>query len=90
MAEPKDPIPASMTRQQAADFWDTHSVTDYLDELDPVEGPLDVAINEPVLPVPLSRQDLDALRQAARRRGLASSALAKVWLLDRLRGEGGR
>ncbi len=32
----KDPIPQFATREEEAEFWDTHYFTDYWDELDPV------------------------------------------------------
>ena len=31
----KDPIPEFATREEEAEFWDTHDFTDYWDELEP-------------------------------------------------------
>ena len=31
----KDPIPRFATREEEAEFWDTHDFTDYWDELEP-------------------------------------------------------
>lgn len=86
----KDPIPEIMSEREAAEFWDTHSVTDYLDELDPVNEPIEVIQKKRLLSVRLSEEDLRSLRRAAGRYGLGVGTLARVWILERLRGENPR
>ena len=41
----KDPIPRFATREEIAEFWDTHDFADYWDELEPanLEGSPDLA-----------------------------------------------
>lgn len=86
----KDPIPETMSEREAAEFWDTHSVTDYLDELEPVNEPIEVVQKKRLLSVRLSEEDLRALRRAAGQYGLGVGTLARVWILERLRGEKAR
>lgn len=39
-------IPAFATRQEEAEWWDTHDITDYLDELEPVDVRFGVTLTE--------------------------------------------
>lgn len=77
---------AGASDREAAEFWETHSVADYWEELAPAE----------LAPRPKPRQivtlrlDPDvikALRILARRRGINRSALARAWIAERLRDE---
>lgn len=79
------PKPGDSDRE-VAEFWDTHSVADYWDDLEPVE----------IEPKPVPRQVVtlrldpnaaQALRTLARRRGLNYSILVRAWISERLRDE---
>jgi predicted DNA binding CopG/RHH family protein len=84
----KDPLPETMTEREAAEFWDTHSVADYLDELEPVnEEIVVVAPKKRLLSVRLAEGDLKTLRDVAAHYGLGAGTLARVWILERLRSE---
>ncbi len=43
----KQKLPTFETREQAAQFWDTHSSVDYLDDLDKVKLEIDPRIKSP-------------------------------------------
>lgn len=79
-------IPSFNNIEEEAAFWDTHDVTDYLDESRPADlaaGP-DLAGK---LTLRLERNDREALRRRAKRMGVGPSTLAQMWLTERLRAE---
>lgn len=84
---PPSRIPEFASREEEAEFWDTHDVTDYLDELRPVR----------VRPMPglsagmtvrLDPDDREALGRIATQRGIGPSTLVRMWIKERLRDEG--
>ncbi|TAK33530.1 MAG: hypothetical protein EPO21_13215 [Chloroflexota bacterium] len=80
----KLPLPAFATREEAADFWDTHSPLDYegteiLDEPLRVKRPL-----VHTLQVRFDVEDLDALMEEGQRIGVPSSTLVRVWVKEKL------
>lgn len=88
----KKPLPQFRSREEEAVFWDTHSVADFADALEPVDEPLEVDGRSPkrLLSVRLGESDLRELRKMAARYGLGVGTLARVWILARLRGEKAR
>ncbi len=77
-------IPSFNTIEEEAAFWDTHDVTDYLDESRPAEASIGPELAEK-LTLRLDRDDREALRRRARRIGVGPSTLARMWLKERLR-----
>ena len=82
----RDPQPgANATREELAKFWDTHSFADYWDELEDVD--LTVELHKPkeeTLVVRLQKNVKDRLGRIAKQKGLHVSALARMWLTERL------
>jgi hypothetical protein len=78
-----DPIPEEFNSyEEAAEFWDSHDTTDYLEYLTPVEATTefrgrfyDIEIEESVAVI---------LREAAKRKGVTPSRLASDLLRQRL------
>ena len=84
--KPKSRIPRFKSREEEAEFWDTHDTTEFEDEF--VEVKLQVA--RPlghILAVRLDAQTIDRLAKAGRRKGIGPSTLARMWLLERLEQE---
>ena len=82
----KSRIPDFKTRQEMAEFWDTHDVSDYWDELEPVK--LRVAKNlTNALNVRFAPEDMDKLREEADTKGVRPSTLARMWIKERLYGQ---
>ncbi len=80
-------IPVFASREEEARFWDTHSPLDYPEEFEEVE---DLRFARPlnhVLTIRLDARVSERLAQVGRRKGLGSSTLARMWLLERLEGE---
>lgn len=82
-------IPQFATREEEAAWWDTHDVTDYLDELEPVRVRFAKNLSEG-LTVRLDPQTMQELRERARRQGIGPTTLIRMWVMERLRAETGR
>lgn len=79
----KSRIPRFKSRDEEAEFWDTHSTTEFEDEF--VEVKMEVA--RPLihtLAVRMDAKTIDRLAAVGRKKGIGPSTLARMWLLERL------
>ena len=79
-------IPAFDNVEEEAAFWDTHDVTDYLDE----SKPATITVGRELagrLTVRLGQADREELARRAKAKGVGPSTLARMWLKERLRQE---
>lgn len=75
-----------MTYEEEANWWDTHDVTDFEDETEDVEIIFDLKKpRDETLIIRLQKDIKDKLERIANSRGLNMSALARMWLLEKLR-----
>jgi hypothetical protein len=79
-------IPAFNSIEEEAAFWDTHDVTDFLDESTPVRVTIGQELAER-LTLRLDEADRRELAKRARAMGVGPSTLARRWLKERLRHE---
>jgi glutathione S-transferase len=84
--EPHGRIPAFNNIEEEASFWDTHSITDYLDEMEPVNLVVGGELAER-LTVRLEQADREELARRAVSKGVGPSTLARMWLKERLQQE---
>ena len=83
-------IPDFQSREELADFWDTHSFTDYLDDLEPSQATVASDVTAPLSEVTQVRFDKAAdvrLAAYARARGIRKSTLLSMIVLDWLRAQ---
>ena len=76
-------IPEFASREEEAEFWDTHDITDYWDELKPIKVNFSDSIDHAVI----VRFDLDTFNELlglARERGIFVDALIQTWIMERL------
>ncbi len=74
-----------MTYQEEARFWDTHNVTDYEDETENVEIIFDLQKpKDETLVLRLQKGTKQKLAKKAQSKGLTTSSLARLWLLEKL------
>lgn len=76
-------IPTFSSLEDEAAFWDSHSLGEFEEDLEPVEA--DVA--QPLvhrLTVDLDRERFRSLAAIARQQGLTPTALARHWVLENL------
>lgn len=78
-------IPTFTSNEEEAKFWDTHSVTDFEDELEDVDIVVDLAKprNE-TLVVRLQKKMKDRLELVATKKGINVSTLARIWFSEKL------
>ena len=79
-------IPAFQSIEEEAAFWDTHSVTDFTDELQRVQVRVAENLSAP-LAVRLDPADRAELARRAKAQGIGSSTLVRMWVKERLRQE---
>ena len=75
-------IPQTDSIQELARFWDTHDLTDFEDELEEVAEP--VFVREAVVKIQLEPEQIDALNEIAKSRGVGSADLIREWVLEKI------
>jgi predicted HicB family RNase H-like nuclease len=82
---PRDPIPEQFaTIEEAADFWDTHSLADYWDLTE--EADFEVKLQHRRYLVALAPQLAEKLAAEAHKQGLSTETLVNLWLSEKLQG----
>jgi len=88
-APPRQKMPRFKSREEEAEFWDTHSPLDFEDEWVEVKR---IKVARPLihtLAVRMDAKTIDRLAAIGRKKGIGSSTLARMWLLERLDQETG-
>ncbi|MEX1021481.1 MAG: CopG family antitoxin [Litorilinea sp.] len=80
----KTAIPEFASREQEAEFWDTHDFGDYWEETEAVDVKFAKNLTEN-LTVRLSTSALALLRREANEKGVGPSTLARMWIVEHLR-----
>ena len=75
-------IPQTDSIQQLAQFWDTHDLTDYEDQLEVVESP--IFQRQAVVPIHLAEQEAEMVKELAQSKGVRSAELIREWVLEKL------
>ncbi|MFH0800802.1 MAG: CopG family antitoxin [bacterium] len=77
-------IPSFKKDEEAAAFWETHSLADFDEDL---ELASEVAFELPqkqTLSVRLDARDVQLLKKLARYKGIGHSTLARIWVKEKL------
>ena len=75
-------IPQTDSIQELAEFWDTHDLTDFEDELE--EG--HDSVFQPGVTVPLTRKDAEIVNAIAKARDISPRALIHEWISEHIEG----
>ena len=78
----KHQIPKTDSIEELARFWDTHDLTDFLEDLKEVNSA--VFRRSDVVRVPLTPTEHEALKRLAGIAGVDESALIHKWITERL------
>jgi len=85
MKTKKSRIPKFKNIEEEARFWDTHSFADYWDEFKDVDLVVDLKKpKEETLILRLQKGLKKKLESKARSKGLSTSSLARMWLIEKL------
>jgi len=78
----KTQLPQTDSIQELAQFWDTHDLTDFEDELEEVTE----SVFEPatVIPLNLESDEAEAVRKIAEAKGIADADLIRGWVREKI------
>jgi len=75
-------LPQTDSIQELAQFWDTHDLTDFEDELEEVTEP--VFERQTVIPLNLESTEAEAVRRLAEAKGIADAELIRGWVREKI------
>lgn len=78
-------IPETDSIEELAQFWDTHDLTDFEDDLEEVTERVFIRGKSVTVPIKLDTQDVQALKRIAESRGVGERTLLRQWVRERLR-----
>ena len=85
--KPKSRIPDFETIEEAAEFWDTHSLAEFEDELEEVTDIMFIKAGpKKAVTVRLDEPTFAAVSREAAEKGVRPSTLIHWWVLERVRG----
>ena len=77
-------IPTFTNREEEARFWETHSISDFQDELKPVKARFAKNLSEGIT-IRFDHSTLNELREVAHDKGVGPTTLARMWILEQLK-----
>ncbi len=78
----KSKLPKTDSIQKLAEFWDSHDLTDFDDELEEVSEP--VFVRRTAIKVPLESREAEAVKQMAQAKGVSKEELIRTWVQQKL------
>jgi hypothetical protein len=75
-------VPTFASAAEAAAFWDAHDISEFADELDPVEIEFAQPLSEAVT-LRLDRETMEEVRAIAATHGYPPDVLLQIWILER-------
>lgn len=86
MKQTKKNIPEFKNRDEEAQFFDTHDMADYQHEFKTLKANFAENLSEGIT-IRLDPKTLSALRTLAKEKGLGPTTLARMWVIEHLRGQ---
>ncbi|MCA9373455.1 hypothetical protein KC921_05190 [Candidatus Woesebacteria bacterium] len=83
----KAKIPEFKSIAEEAAFWDTHSFTDFLDEMEPVKVNFAKKLSSGIT-VRFDDKTLNSIREEAHSKGMGATTLIRMWVLEKLKSGG--
>ena len=77
-----DKVPRTDSIHELAQFWDTHDLTDFEEQLEEVAEP--VFEREKVVQVHLPTRDAETVESIARAQGLNPADLIRAWIMEKV------
>lgn len=77
-------IPKTDSIRELAEFWDTHDLTEFEDQLEEVSEPVFARQMADGIRVPLTPDERAAIRRIAADRGVAEAMLIREWVKEKL------
>jgi len=83
-------IPNFKSDEEAAKFWDTHSLTDFEEELEEAKDVIFVRPQRQTVSIRLDRKYIRILKSLATKRGIGYSPLIRMWIIEKINQEIGK
>ena len=77
-------LPQIDSIEELAQFWDTHDLTEFEEELEEVTEPVFERKPATTIPLHLQPQEVEAVKRVAQARGVAEAVLLREWVLEKL------
>jgi hypothetical protein len=78
----KPRLPKTDSIKLLAEFWDSHDLTDFDEELEEVTEP--VFVHSTAIKVPLEEREAKAVERMARAKGISREDLIRAWVLQKV------
>ena len=78
----KPKMPNVVSVQELAEFWDTHSLADFEDQLEEVAEP--IFVRDCAIKVPLDARQTKAVEKLAKAKGVSREELLRGWIAQKL------
>ncbi|NOZ38691.1 MAG: hypothetical protein GXP24_00515 [Planctomycetes bacterium] len=75
-------IPQTDSIHELAQFWDTHDLTDFEEQMEEVPAP--IFEREKVVQVHLPTKDADAVESMAQSQGMNPGDLIRAWIMEKV------
>ena len=85
MAKKRSSISKATSYEEIGEFWDTHDVTDYLNNSK--EEECQIEIESEVTLYPIAKSLSEQIRLKAQKEGISSYTLVNLWLQEKLKEE---
>ncbi len=76
-------IPTFNSREEEAEFWDSHDTADFEDEFERTNVRFAKNLSQ-CITVRFTADTLEVLRATAQKKGIGPTMLARMWILERL------
>ena len=83
---PKSKLPKIESVEKLAEFWDSHDLTDFEQELEEVAEA--VFKRGAAIKVPLQRRETKAVEQMTQAKGVSREELVRTWVRQKIAGSG--
>jgi hypothetical protein len=81
----KSKLPKTDSIEKLAEFWDSHDLTDFEDELEEVDDPTSVrGARGNAIKVPLQPRETKAVERMAKAKGVSREDLVRKWVLQKI------
>ena len=78
----KSRLPKTDSIKKLAEFWDSHDLTDFEEELEEVPAP--VFVHRSAIMVPLKAKEAEAVQRMAQAKGVSREELVRTWVLQKV------
>lgn len=80
-------IPRFKTKKEEVEFWDTHSLADYEEDLSPARNVVFVKPDRQMVTLRLDKKIVNRVKALGTRKGIGYSVLLRMWIIEKFNQE---